>query len=128
MFRSHFMILLTLAFLSFSPAMAQDSEEFNQPLSKKQAKQIVKLTEDALKDAKRAQSRDDHPKMGRDLERYSYHMNNLERGLNNGNVPPDEHEDVAEIVPEGEVHKGETAAAVELNTKKRKDTPHPSHF
>ena len=100
MFRSHFMILLTLAFLSFPLAIAQDSEEFDEPLSKKQAEKTVKLAEDALKDAKRAQSRDDTPKMERELERYSRHMNKLVRGLHDGNVLHDEHEDVAEIVAE----------------------------
>ncbi len=100
MFRSHFMILLTLAFLSFSPAMAQDSEEFDEPLSKKQAEKTVKLAEDALKDAQRAQGRGDHPGMERALEGYSRHMNKLEHGLNDGNVLHEEHEDVAAIVAE----------------------------
>ncbi len=100
MFRSHFMILLTLAFLSFPVALAQDSEEFDEPLSKKQAEKTVKLAEDALKDAQRAQSRGDTPRMGRELERYSSHMNKLDSGLQDGNVLHDEHEDVAELVTE----------------------------
>ena len=100
MFSSHFMICLTLAFLSFPPAMSQDSEEFDEPLSKKQAEKTVKLAEDALKDAKRAQSRGDNPGMERGLEGYSRHMNKLERGLHDRNVLHDEHEDVAEVVAE----------------------------
>jgi len=100
MFRSHFMILLTLAFLSFPLAIAQDSEEFDEPLSKKQAEKTVKLAEDALEDAKRAQGRGDNPGMERGLERYSRHMNNLESGLHDRNVLHDEHEDVAVIVAE----------------------------
>ena len=100
MFRSHFMIFLSLAFLSFPLAIAQDSEEFDEPLSKKQAEKTVKSAEDALKDAKRAQSRGDTPRMDRALEGYSYHMDNLERGLHDGSVLHDEHEDVALIVAE----------------------------
>jgi len=100
MFRSHFMIFLTLAFLSFPLASAQDSAEFDEPLSKKQAEKTVKSAEDALKDAKRAQSRGDTPRMDRELERYSSHMNKLESGLHDGNVLPDEREDVAKIVYE----------------------------
>ncbi len=100
MFRSHCMIFLTLAFLSFPLANAQDSEEFDEPLSKKQAEKTVKSAEDALKDAKRAQSRGDTPRMDRALEGYSYHMDNLERGLHDGNVLHDEHKDVALIVAE----------------------------
>ena len=57
MFRSHFTILVTATFLSLGLAGAQDSEEFDEPLSEKQAKKTVKLAEDALKNAKRAQSR-----------------------------------------------------------------------
>jgi len=100
MFRSHFMIFLSLAFLSIPVAIAQDSEEFDEPLSKKQAERTVKLAEDALKDANRAQSRGDNPGMERALERYSSHMNKLESGLHDRNVLHDEHEDVAEVVAE----------------------------
>ena len=100
MFRSHFMILLTLAFLSFPLAVAQDSEEFDEPLSKKQAEKTVKLAEDTLKDANRAQGRGDNPGMERGLEGYSSHMNKLESGLHDRNVLHGEHEDVAEVVAE----------------------------
>lgn len=100
MFRSHFMIFLSLAFLSFPVAIAQDSEEFDEPLSKKQAEKTVKLAEDALKDANRAQGRGDNPGMERGLEGYSSHMNKLESGLHDRNVLHDEHEDVAEVVAE----------------------------
>ncbi len=37
MFRSHFKILLATAFLSLPLASAQDSDEFDEPLSKKEA-------------------------------------------------------------------------------------------
>ncbi|MDA2930469.1 DUF5667 domain-containing protein [Acidobacteria bacterium AH-259-O06] len=98
MFRFYLTILLTAAFLSFPLAMAQDSEEFDEPLSKKEAKQTVKLADEALEDAERAQRRGDTPGMERALENYSRHMNKLERGLHEGKVRQDEREDVAEIV------------------------------
>ncbi len=37
MFRTHFMILFTVASLSLHLASAQDSEEFDEPLSRKEA-------------------------------------------------------------------------------------------
>ena len=80
--------------------MARVSEEFDELLSEKQVKKTVKLAEDALKDAKRAQSRDDYLAMERALEGYSYHMKKLESGLHDGNVLHDEYEDVAKIVYE----------------------------
>jgi len=100
MFRPHFMILFTVASLSLHLASAQDSEEFDEPLSKKEAEQTLKLAEDALENAKRAQSPHDTPGMEHALEDYSRHMNKLERGIHEGNVLHDEHEDVAEIVAE----------------------------
>lgn len=100
MFRPHFMILFTVASLSLHLASAQDSEEFGEPLSKKEAEQTLKLAEDALENAKRAQSPHDTPGMEHALEDYSRHMNKLERGIHEGNVLHDEHEDVAEIVAE----------------------------
>jgi hypothetical protein len=117
MFRSHFMILLTLTFLGFPFAMAQDSEEFDGPLSEKQAKKTVKSAEEALKKAKRAQGREDHPGMERRLEDYSYHMNNLQRGLNDGNVLPDEREDVAKIVYEATYKHTTTLEELYYNEK-----------
>ena len=100
MFRPHFMILFTVASLSLHLASAQDSEEFDEPLSKKEAEQTLKLAEDALENAKRAQSPHDTPGMEHALEDYTRHMNKLERGIHEGNVLHDEHEDVAEIVAE----------------------------
>ena len=100
MFRPHFMILFTVASLGLHLASAQDSEEFDEPLSKKEAEQTLKLAEDALENAKRAQSPHDTPGMEHALEDYSRHMNKLERGIHEGNVLHDEHEDVAEIVAE----------------------------
>ena len=69
-------------------------------LTKKQAKKTLKCAENALKNAKRGQGREDHSDMKRALEDYSHHMNKLELGLHNGNVLPDEHEDVAGVVAE----------------------------
>ena len=101
MFRSHFTILLiTVAFLSLHFASAQDSGESGEPLSKKKAEQTVKLAEDALGNAERAQRHGDTPGMERALENYSRHMNKLERGIHEGKVLHDEREDVAEIVAE----------------------------
>ncbi len=100
MSRSHLTIVLTVAFLSLHLASAQDSDEFDEPLSKKGAEQAVKLAEDALQNAERAQGRDDTPGMEHALENYSRHMNKLERGIHGGNVLHDEHEDVAQIVAE----------------------------
>jgi hypothetical protein len=94
------MILFTVASLGLHLASAQDSEEFDEPLSKKEAEQTLKLAEDALENAKRAQSPHDTPGMEHALEDYSRHMNKLERGIHEGNVLHDEHEDVAEIVAE----------------------------
>ena len=94
------MILFTVASLGLHLASAQDSEEFDEPLSKKEAEQTLKLAEDALENAKRAQSPHDTPGMEHELEDYSRHMNKLERGIHEGNVLHDEHEDVAEIVAE----------------------------
>ena len=98
MLRSHFMIVFTMAFLSLHLANAQVSEEFDEPLSKKEAKETVKLAEDALENAELAQSRGDTIRMELELEHYSRHMIRLESGLHEGNVLHDEHEDVAEIV------------------------------
>ena len=94
------MILFTVASLSLHLASAQDSEEFDESLSKKEAEQTLKLAEDALENAERAQSPHDTPGMEHALEDYSRHMNKLERGIHEGNVLHDEHEDVAEIVAE----------------------------
>lgn len=100
MFRSHFKILLAVALLSLPLMSAQDSDEFDKPLSKQEAGQTLKFAEDALENAERAQRRDDIPGMKHALENYSRHMNKLERGIHEGNVLHDEHEDVAEIVAE----------------------------
>ena len=100
MFRSHFKILLAVAFLNLPLTSAQDSDEFDEPLSKKEAGQTLKLAEHALENAERARRRDDIPGMDHALENYSRHMNKLERGIHGGNVLHDEHEDVAEIVAE----------------------------
>ena len=91
MVRSHFKILLAVAFLSLPLTSAQDSDEFDEPLSKKEAGQTLKLAEDALENAERAQRRDDIPGMEHALENYSRHMNKLEREIHEGNVLHDEH-------------------------------------
>ena len=64
MFRTHFMILFTVASLSLHLTNAQDSEEFDEPLSKEEAGQTLKLAEDALENAERAQRRDDTHRNG----------------------------------------------------------------
>ena len=117
MFRSHFIIFLTLVFLSFPLAIAQDWEKFDEPLSEKQAKRTVKSAEDALTSAKRAQGREDHSGMERGLEGYSHHMNNLQRRLYNGNVLPDEREDVAKIVYEATYKHTTTLEELSNNDK-----------
>ncbi len=98
MSRSHLTILLTVAFLSLHLASAQDSDEFDEPLSKKGAEQTVKLADEALANAERAQRRGDTPGMERALENYSRHINKLERTIHGGNVLHDDHEDVADMV------------------------------
>jgi hypothetical protein len=100
MLRTHFIILFIVASLSLHLTSAQDSEEFDEPLSKKEAEQTLRLAEDALENAERAQSRDDIPGIDHALENYSRNMNKLERGIHEGNLLHDEHEDVAEIVAE----------------------------
>jgi len=95
MFRFYFTILFAAAFLSLHPASAQDSEEFDEPLSKKEAEQTLKLADEALENAERAQSRGDTPGMERALENYTGHTNKLERTIHGGNVRQDEREDVA---------------------------------
>ncbi len=97
MFRSHFTILLTVAFLSLHLASAQDSDEFDEPLSKKEAEQTLKLADEALENAERAQRGGDSPGMERGLKNYSRHINKLERTIHGGNVRQDEREDVAEM-------------------------------
>ena len=98
MFRTHFMILFTVASLSLHLASAQDSEEFDEPLSRKEAGQTLKLADEALENAERAQRRDDTPGMEHALENYSRHMNKLERTIHGGNVLQDDHGDVAQMV------------------------------
>jgi hypothetical protein len=95
MFRTHFMILFTVASLSLHLTSAQDSEEFDEPLSKKEAEQTLKLADEALANAERAQRRGDTSGMERALENYSRHINKLERTIHGGNVRQDDHEDVA---------------------------------
>ncbi len=98
MFRTHFMILFTVASLSLQIASAQDSEEFDESLSKQEAEQTLKLAEDALENAERAQRRGDTPGMEHALENYTRHINKLERTIHEGNVLHDEHGDVAQMV------------------------------
>ncbi len=98
MFRIYFTILVTAAFLSLHPASAQDSEKFDEPLSKKEAEQTLKLADEALENAERAQRRGDTPGMERALKNYSRHINKLERTIHGGNVLHDDHGDVAYIV------------------------------
>ncbi len=97
MFRFYFTILFTAAILSLHPASAQDWEEFDEPLSKKEAEQTLKLADEALENAERAQRRSDTPGMERGLKNYSRHINKLERTIHGGNVRQDEREDVAEM-------------------------------
>ncbi len=115
MFRSHFKIFLAVAFLSLPLARAQEADQSDEPLSRKEAGQTLKLAEDALENAKRAQSRDDISGMEHALENYSHHMNKLERGIHEGNVLHDEQEDVAEIV--GEATYKHTSTLEELHDK-----------
>jgi hypothetical protein len=98
MLRSHFMIVFAMTFLSLQLVNAQVSAAFDKPLSKGEAKETVKRAEDALEDAELAQSRGDTIRMEHALERYSNHINRLERELQEGNVFHDEHEGVAEIL------------------------------
>ena len=97
MFRFYFTILFTVAFLSLHPASAQDSEEFDEPLSQKEAEQTLKFADESLENAERAQRRGDTPGMEHALENYSRHINKLERTIHGGNVRQDEREDVAEM-------------------------------
>ncbi len=67
-------------------------------LSKKEAEQTLKLAENALENAERAQRRGDTPGMERALENYTRHINKLERTIHGGNVLQDDHGDVAQMV------------------------------
>lgn len=119
MFRFYFTIFFTAAFLSLQPASAQDSEEFDEPLSKKEAEQTLKFADEALENAERAQSRGDTPGMERALENYSRHINKLERTIHGGNVLQDDHEDVAYIVADATSKHSDVLTGLEVKVSEK---------
>jgi len=99
MFRPRFLLgILTLCLWASLPVSAQDPEEPDQVLSKKESRKRVDRAEEFLKEAKLARDRNDLPGMERALENYVHNMNQLERAIDGWRVPPDERKEVAEVI------------------------------